>query len=78
MFIVYEFMCFVLSVSEYIPGGELLALLDRYGKLPLDLVKIFVAEIAIAIGENHAYFDISYLEKKTCKVIPKTTYSFFL
>ncbi|KAL0883017.1 hypothetical protein ABMA27_016501 [Loxostege sticticalis] len=40
-------------VSEYIPGGELLALLDRYGKLPLDLVKIFVAEIAIAIDFLH-------------------------
>ena len=39
------------SVSEYIPGGELLALLDKYGKLPEELVKIFVAEIALAIGK---------------------------
>lgn len=29
----------------------MLALLDRYGKLPEELVKIFVAEIAIAIGK---------------------------
>lgn len=36
-------------VSEYIPGGELLALLDKYGMLPEELVKIFVAEIALAI-----------------------------
>ncbi|XP_026736429.1 serine/threonine-protein kinase S6KL isoform X2 [Trichoplusia ni] len=40
-------------VSEYIPGGELLALLDKYGRLPEDLVKIFVAEIAIAIDFLH-------------------------
>ncbi|KAL4716710.1 hypothetical protein ACJJTC_004829, partial [Scirpophaga incertulas] len=40
-------------VSEYIPGGELLALLDSYGKLPVDLVKIFVAEIAIALDFLH-------------------------
>ncbi|KAH9627872.1 hypothetical protein HF086_015316 [Spodoptera exigua] len=40
-------------VSEYIPGGELLALLDKYGKLPEELVKIFVAEIAIAIDFLH-------------------------
>ncbi|XP_049873177.1 serine/threonine-protein kinase S6KL [Pectinophora gossypiella] len=40
-------------VSEYIPGGELLALLDRYGKLPEELVKIFVAEIAVALDFLH-------------------------
>ncbi|XP_072949339.1 serine/threonine-protein kinase S6KL-like isoform X1 [Epargyreus clarus] len=40
-------------VSEYIPGGELLALIDKYGKLPEELVKIFVAEIAIAIDFLH-------------------------
>lgn len=40
-----------LTVSEYIPGGELLALLEKCGKLPEELVKIFVAEIAIALGE---------------------------
>ncbi|CAH0398265.1 unnamed protein product [Chilo suppressalis] len=40
-------------VSEYIPGGELLTLLDNHGKLPVELVKIFVAEIAIAIDFLH-------------------------
>ncbi|KAJ0176526.1 hypothetical protein K1T71_007705 [Dendrolimus kikuchii] len=40
-------------VSEYIPGGELLALLDKYGRLPEELVKIFVAEIAIALDFLH-------------------------
>ncbi|CAB3220677.1 unnamed protein product [Arctia plantaginis] len=41
------------TLSEYIPGGELLALLDKYGSLPEELVKIFVAEIAIAIDFLH-------------------------
>ncbi|KAI5635216.1 protein kinase domain-containing protein [Phthorimaea operculella] len=40
-------------VSEYIPGGELLALLDKYGKLPEELVKIFLAEIAVALDFLH-------------------------
>ncbi|XP_048478781.1 serine/threonine-protein kinase S6KL isoform X2 [Plutella xylostella] len=40
-------------LSEYIPGGELLALLDKYGKLPEELVKLFVAEIAVAIDFLH-------------------------
>ncbi|XP_053609316.1 serine/threonine-protein kinase S6KL [Plodia interpunctella] len=40
-------------VSEYIPGGELLALLDKFGKLPEEIVKIFVAEIAIALDFLH-------------------------
>ncbi|XP_034832208.1 serine/threonine-protein kinase S6KL-like isoform X1 [Maniola hyperantus] len=40
-------------VSEYIPGGELLALLDKYSKLPEEIVKIFLAEIAIAIDFLH-------------------------
>lgn len=40
-------------VSEYIPGGELLGLIEKYGKLPEEIVKIFVAEIAIAIDFLH-------------------------
>ncbi|XP_050684701.1 serine/threonine-protein kinase S6KL isoform X2 [Leptidea sinapis] len=40
-------------VSEYIPCGELLALLEKYSTLPEELVKIFVAEIAIAIDFLH-------------------------
>lgn len=40
-------------VSEYIPGGELLCLLDKYGRLPEELVKIFIAEIAVAIDFLH-------------------------
>ncbi|VVC97552.1 unnamed protein product [Leptidea sinapis] len=39
--------------SEYIPCGELLALLEKYSTLPEELVKIFVAEIAIAIDFLH-------------------------
>ncbi|XP_045484047.1 serine/threonine-protein kinase S6KL isoform X1 [Pieris rapae] len=40
-------------VSEYIPGGELLVLLDQWRKLPEDIVKVFVAEIAFAIDFLH-------------------------
>ncbi|CAH2048688.1 unnamed protein product, partial [Iphiclides podalirius] len=40
-------------VSEYIPGGELLDLLNKYKKLPQELVKVFVAEIAIVIDFLH-------------------------
>ncbi|XP_063364432.1 serine/threonine-protein kinase S6KL isoform X2 [Cydia amplana] len=40
-------------VSEFIPCGELLALLDRYRVFPEELVKIFVAEIAVAIDFLH-------------------------
>ncbi|CAG5045010.1 unnamed protein product [Parnassius apollo] len=40
-------------VSEYIAGGELLAVLNKYKILPEELVKVFVAEIAIAIDFLH-------------------------
>ncbi|XP_047503633.1 serine/threonine-protein kinase S6KL isoform X2 [Pieris napi] len=40
-------------VSEYIPGGELLVLLDKWRKVPEDIVKVFVAEIAFAIDFLH-------------------------
>ncbi|XP_063536589.1 serine/threonine-protein kinase S6KL [Cydia strobilella] len=40
-------------VSELIPCGELLALLDRYKVIPEELVKIFVAEIAVVIDFLH-------------------------
>ncbi|PSN35292.1 Serine/threonine-protein kinase S6KL [Blattella germanica] len=37
-------------VSEYVPGGELLELCQKYGLLPEEVVKIYVAEIALALG----------------------------
>ncbi|XP_068633589.1 serine/threonine-protein kinase S6KL isoform X2 [Battus philenor] len=40
-------------VTEYVSGGELLALLERYRKLPEEIVKVFVAEIAIALDFLH-------------------------
>ncbi|KAI8436939.1 hypothetical protein MSG28_010362 [Choristoneura fumiferana] len=40
-------------VSEYIPCGELLALLERYHIIPEELVKILIAEIASAIDFLH-------------------------
>jgi len=37
--------------SEYIEGGELWQLLDKLGVLPVELVRLYVAQIALAIGE---------------------------
>ncbi|XP_018323888.1 serine/threonine-protein kinase S6KL [Agrilus planipennis] len=40
-------------VTDYIEGGELFALLKTYSSLPLDLVKIYVAELAIVLDFLH-------------------------
>ncbi|XP_063226239.1 serine/threonine-protein kinase S6KL isoform X2 [Bacillus rossius redtenbacheri] len=40
-------------VSNYVPGGELLKLCQEYGPLPEELVKIYVAEIALALDFLH-------------------------
>ncbi|XP_065348069.1 serine/threonine-protein kinase S6KL [Cloeon dipterum] len=40
-------------VSEFMPGGELLALWQKYGALPQPLVKIYIAELALAIDFLH-------------------------
>lgn len=40
-------------VSEYIDGGDLYELVRRYGALPEDLVKIYVAELASALDFLH-------------------------
>ncbi|GBP50214.1 hypothetical protein EVAR_97216_1 [Eumeta japonica] len=57
-------------VSEYIAGGELLDLLDAYGKLPKELVQCFIAEIAIAIGKIKPSVRLTQLLKdKICKIL---------
>lgn len=38
---------------NYISGGELFSLVDEYGCLPEKVVRIYVAEIALAIGKNN-------------------------
>ncbi|GLH08050.1 Serine/threonine-protein kinase S6KL [Gryllus bimaculatus] len=40
-------------VSEFIPGGELLQLCQLYGQLPENLVRVYVAEIALALDFLH-------------------------
>lgn len=40
----------VYLVSEYISGGELTTLLEKYHCLPEELVRIYVAELALALG----------------------------
>jgi serine/threonine protein kinase len=39
------------TVMDYISGGELHSLVDGYGCLPEEVVRIYVAEIALAIGK---------------------------
>ncbi|XP_071447055.1 serine/threonine-protein kinase S6KL isoform X2 [Hetaerina americana] len=40
-------------VSTFIPGGELLRLWNNYGPLPEEVVKIIIAEIALALDFLH-------------------------
>lgn len=41
----------LVAVSEFVNGGELLGLCQSYGLLPEELVRIYVAEISLAIGK---------------------------
>lgn len=38
---------------DYISGGELLSLVEEFGCLSEEVVRIYVAEIALAIGKNN-------------------------
>lgn len=39
-------------MTEYVPGGELLQLLNNNGgPLPEDVVRIYIAELALALGK---------------------------
>lgn len=38
------------SVSEFVEGGELHHLCETYGILPVIVVQIYIAEIALALG----------------------------
>jgi uncharacterized serine/threonine-protein kinase SgK494 len=42
---------FSFAVSEYVAGGELYNLLKTYTVLPVALVKLYVAQLALALGE---------------------------
>jgi len=42
-----------IAVMHYISGGELFSLVDEYGCLPEKVVRIYIAEIALAIGKNN-------------------------
>lgn len=41
---------FMFLVSEHKSGGELLGLIEKFAPLPENIVRIFIAEIALAIG----------------------------
>lgn len=49
MFEIIKFSTWIL-VTQYIGGGELLHLVEQYGCLTEDIVKIYVGEIALALG----------------------------
>ncbi|XP_014484143.1 PREDICTED: serine/threonine-protein kinase S6KL isoform X2 [Dinoponera quadriceps] len=40
-------------LTDYIPGGELYSLVEEYGCLPENVVRIYVAEVALAIDFLH-------------------------
>jgi uncharacterized serine/threonine-protein kinase SgK494 len=46
-----SFTIFSFAVSEYVAGGELYNLLKTYTVLPVALVKLYVAQLALALGE---------------------------
>ena len=44
------------SVTQFIGGGELYSLIQEYGCLSEDVVRIYVAEIALALGKYLCIF----------------------
>ncbi|XP_020286242.1 serine/threonine-protein kinase S6KL-like [Pseudomyrmex gracilis] len=55
-------------LMDYIPGGELFSLVDKYGCLPEEVVRIYVAEIALAIDFLH-HAGIVHRDLKTTNVL---------
>lgn len=47
---------FIFTVSDFISGGELLELLRRYCILPVVLVQIYIAQLALTLGKNFFYY----------------------
>lgn len=62
----------IITVMNYISEGELFSLVDKYGCLPEKVVRIYVAEIALAIGKNNfkdflsIMYKIRHIYTKTC------------
>lgn len=46
----------IIAVTDYIPNGELFSLVEEHGCLPEDVVRIYVAEIALATGKHSNNF----------------------
>ncbi|OHT16605.1 AGC family protein kinase [Tritrichomonas foetus] len=42
-------------VLEYVPGGELFFHMQKLGALPLDVVKLYIAEISLALNHLHSH-----------------------
>lgn len=69
--LIYESI--IITVMNYISEGELFSLVDKYGCLPEKVVRIYVAEIALAIGENifnnfSIMYKIRHIYTKTCVI----------
>lgn len=56
----YWFWFLLFLVSEYIGGGELLKLLQKYGPLPEELCRIYFAELVVIIGIIHSLINNLY------------------
>jgi len=64
----------LVAVSEFVNGGELLGLCQSYGLLPEELVRIYVAEISLAIGKLFLLVDARRIDlfsyMKTSSYLP--------
>lgn len=53
-------------VMEYLPGGDLLGLMIRYGAFDEELARFYLAELALAIDALHK---LGYVHRgKNCKI----------
>lgn len=48
--------CALILVMDYIPRGELFGVWKRLDFFCEDLVRVYVAELAMVLGENHIAF----------------------
>lgn len=51
-------------MTDFVPGGELLYLIETYCKLPEELVRLYVAEISLILGKERDNFNfiINFLQ----------------
>ena len=52
-------MLYFVLVTEYLDGGDLFTLCERYGILPEELCKLYVAELALALGKLFCVYTLN-------------------